>query len=219
MTQFPPDQWSDPRSSSQSNTIGLVGFILSFCLSPIGLILSLIGLGKSPRGFAIAGVIVGLIGTAVWAFVGYGIAILAKGFALAVDYQAIQQSVDRHKTANGGALPTDLAALGLSQDERTDPWGKEYRFTPSSDGVTWTLTSAAFDGQFDTKDDGVFANDLDQQAVGQAIEDMMKAHFEPGYQRRTPIGAPAPTEPAPASGEAPSESTPQSGDETPKNPE
>src|SRR5215210_2130737 len=46
-----------------SNTLGIVGFVLAFCLPPIGLILSLAALARRPRGFAIAGVIIGLLGS------------------------------------------------------------------------------------------------------------------------------------------------------------
>lgn len=55
---------------SESNSLGLAGFILSLIgffscglLSPIGLILSFFGLFKPPRGLAIAGFILGLIGS------------------------------------------------------------------------------------------------------------------------------------------------------------
>ena len=54
-----------------TNTIGLFGFIVALtgllcCVTfPIGLILSLIGLRKPPRGFAIAGTVIGSLGTVV----------------------------------------------------------------------------------------------------------------------------------------------------------
>ena len=54
-----------------SNGLGVAGFVLSLLgflgtcglLSPIGLILSLIALRKQPRGLAIAGVIIGAVGS------------------------------------------------------------------------------------------------------------------------------------------------------------
>ena len=54
----------------QTNSMGLAGFILSLLgfftcglLSPIGLILSIIGMFKPPRGFAVVGMILGIIGS------------------------------------------------------------------------------------------------------------------------------------------------------------
>ena len=53
----------------QSNGLGVAGFVLSLLglfscgiLSPIGVILSLLGITKQPRGLAIAGLILGLVG-------------------------------------------------------------------------------------------------------------------------------------------------------------
>ena len=80
----------------QSNGLGTAGFILSLVglvtggiLSPIGLIISLIALGKHPKGLAIAGVIIGLIGScgiiATVMFAGAAIlAALGIGIAAAV---------------------------------------------------------------------------------------------------------------------------------------
>lgn len=59
----------------QSNSMGLAGFIISLVgwvscgvLCPIGLVLSLIGLRKQPRGFAVAGVILGGLGC-IWGII------------------------------------------------------------------------------------------------------------------------------------------------------
>ena len=56
-----------------SNSLGISGFVVSLAgvvvtfgfLCPIGLILSLIALRKEPRGFAVAGTIIGLLGSAL----------------------------------------------------------------------------------------------------------------------------------------------------------
>lgn len=63
-----------PVASVQKNTMALVGFILSFFTSFIGLIISIMGLSNSKkpeyngdgRGLAIAGIIISSIGTAVY---------------------------------------------------------------------------------------------------------------------------------------------------------
>lgn len=53
-----------------SNGLGIAGFVISLVglcsggvLSPIGLIISLIAVGRPPRGFAIAGIILGALGS------------------------------------------------------------------------------------------------------------------------------------------------------------
>ncbi len=60
------DQQYRQSAGSGTNGFGLAGFIISlvsvltmFLLAPVGLILSIIGLRKAPRGLAIAGVIIG----------------------------------------------------------------------------------------------------------------------------------------------------------------
>src|SRR5690348_9132833 len=57
-------------NAQPTNGLGLAGFITSLVgivtcgvIAPIGLVLSLFGLMKPPRGFAIAGTIIGLIGS------------------------------------------------------------------------------------------------------------------------------------------------------------
>src|SRR5690606_10490150 len=59
-----------PRPPADSNGMGVAGFLISLVgmcsggvLSPIGLILSLIAVGREPRGFAIAGIVLGALGS------------------------------------------------------------------------------------------------------------------------------------------------------------
>ncbi len=151
MSQMSGDfMYEQPKASS--NTLGLVGFILAFCLSPIGLLLSLIGLGKTPRGFAVAGVIVGLIGTAIWAVVGYGIFVVGS---MAMDVKksadaisAMQASIEGAKSADG-MYPADLS--GVSGN--ADIFGNPYEYERSADGKGYLLTAKGKDGQFGTEDD------------------------------------------------------------------
>ena len=61
----------EPLPAEQSNGLAIAGFVCSllglftgFLLSPIGLILSLVALGRpGGRGFAVAGVVIGLLGS------------------------------------------------------------------------------------------------------------------------------------------------------------
>lgn len=145
MTQIPVQG----ASTDQGNTLGLAGFICSLVglttggfLSPIGLILSLVALGREPRGFAIAGTIVGLLGScgAILFIAMGGLALLgitALGAAIAVsERERIEMAIDA-AMLNGaleswrerdGALPATLADLSLDGSTFTDPWGGTYRY-------------------------------------------------------------------------------------------
>ncbi len=59
-----------PAPPRRSNGLGVAGFVVSLVgvftlglLCPVGLLLSLMALLRSPRGFAFAGVVIGLLGT------------------------------------------------------------------------------------------------------------------------------------------------------------
>lgn len=70
----PPQQPQyQPQPASQPvNGLAIAGFVVSFFFSVVGLILSIIGLKKSQtmndsgKGFAIAGIVLGAIGTVGW---------------------------------------------------------------------------------------------------------------------------------------------------------
>lgn len=60
-----------PAETDPGKTLGIVGFILSFFVTVVGLILSIIGLVKSKKAghknpFALAGIIIGIVGTIIW---------------------------------------------------------------------------------------------------------------------------------------------------------
>ncbi len=63
------------QTKQETNSLALVGFILSFFTGLVGLILSCIGLSRSKRmngdgrGFAIAGIIISALEMVVWLFV------------------------------------------------------------------------------------------------------------------------------------------------------
>lgn len=137
-----------------SNPMGLVGFILAFCLPPIGLVLSLIALAWRPRGFAIAGVIVGLITTAVVAIVGVvtvtSIQQVAKFTQIAESAGKMQSALASAKSS-GGAYPADLAAAGIAVEN--DPWGTPIKYEQTGGGASYLLITAGKDAQFDTVDD------------------------------------------------------------------
>lgn len=165
MSQFdqPQQQFSEydepMPGEKRSNPLGLVGFILSITciLAPLGFLLSLIALLKKPRGFAIAGVILGLILSVVPLVLITGV-IAAASFAtqfeqLPRDLSAVRSGVSSYQSANN-ALPATLADFGNPVTD--DPWGNAYAYRVTGDGENWVLTSAGVDGTMNTPDDLVF---------------------------------------------------------------
>ncbi len=60
------------QRSGGSRTLSITGFVLAFLISPVGLVISIIAMVKARRsgtgnGLALAGIIVGLLGTAILA--------------------------------------------------------------------------------------------------------------------------------------------------------
>lgn len=138
MTQIPssPSVTPPPPLPPRSNALGLAGFVVSlvgflgFCvpfaglLSLVGLILSAIAVRREPRGFAIAGLILGALGS-VWMLVTIlflgGLAALlgAAGVAAAVAggtiadvnaaNQVVQAALVYHQAH--GAPPASIDAL------------------------------------------------------------------------------------------------------------
>ncbi|MCB9831436.1 MAG: hypothetical protein H6807_03105 [Planctomycetes bacterium] len=160
----------DARPPKQSNTLGLLGFILSLtcCLAPLGLVFSLIGLAKAPRGFAIAGLLISLLITGAGGF-GYfkldrfagenGLESAAKLCEYFFDTLKFNAALDQHMKSVG-TLPGSAEELNLDKDAKTDPWGQAYRLRFRSiefqDGnrlAVYALESAGQDGSWGTDDD------------------------------------------------------------------
>ncbi len=161
---------------TESNGLGLAGFICSligliscgglFPVGLIGLVLSFFAMFKRPRGFAIAGFIIGLVANAwiivVVVFIGFGV--LMAGVAAALGMEQIEaqaemsiiaQRVEQHQRDNGN-LPSTLAILGLETNTLDDPWGRTYRYAPTIDGTGFTLSTDGPDGTENTADDIVY---------------------------------------------------------------
>ena len=162
----------------ESNGLGLAGFITSLAgllvtgglLCPIGLILSLIALSRRPRGFAIAGTVLGLVGSCgsclialfVVPLIAGGLlfaafALVASGGVPAINTldhmmqvdQAITQYAEEHH-----ALPESLSDLSLPADLLDDGWGTPLRYSVDrTDGREhWSLQSAGPNKQFEAGD-------------------------------------------------------------------
>ncbi len=155
---FDPQTAAAPR---QSNTLGLIGFIISLsgcCLvitAPLGLLLSFFALFKAPRLFAILGTIIGLIGTAILA--GSIALLFSVGAARSIQHYEtfftgleIFGEVMQHFGENN-ALPGDAEGQ-LIVNDRTDGWGTPIKYT-RIDPTTFELRSAGPDTTFNTEDD------------------------------------------------------------------
>ena len=180
--QPPPGSTHVTVTHPPANNLGLAGFITSILglvscgvLSPVGLLLSLIGLTKRPRGFAIAGTVIGVIGTVFLALVGVGIVLGILGIGAGV--KALKEYASTHeqamklyaeleqRQAQGGTgtgattAPTlDATTANALAAKYNDGWGTPLRAEVAA-GV-FTIVSAGRDKSFDTKDDLRF-NELD----------------------------------------------------------
>ena len=155
---------------SPSNTMGLIGFILSlvgfvFCglLSPIACLVSLIGMFKEPRGFAVAGFIISLIGSVFLATIGFFIITavmtmmgLIAAVAAVMDYSTQfvplfeANSVLVQKWEDPDKLPTTAEGNDIIEG-KLDAWDKQIKY--ETNGTSYSFVSAGADGKFDNDDD------------------------------------------------------------------
>jgi hypothetical protein len=168
--------------------LGVAGFIVSLIglvvtcglLCPLGLLLSLIALFKRPRGFAIAGTLLGLVGTAFIAAL-FGLfvraAISQTSTAVAKEKHALtsevleeaEQIIDRYHIDNG-KLPEGIEGNKLLV-ELVDAWGGSIRYDREDD-QRYLVRSPGEDGEFDTDDDVVTgpATDLLEPQKDESLE-------------------------------------------------
>ncbi len=155
-------EYSTYGGPKRKNALGIVGFVFSVTclLAPLGLLLSVVALLKGPRGFAIAGTIVGAVFSIPHGFVAFSAyqwATMSPGEIVAAttttETGTVIFAVERHIAQTGNA-PDSLDNLGLGESSLTDFWGTPYRYDPGAAGNNdWTLSSAGPDKQFGTADD------------------------------------------------------------------
>lgn len=154
----------------QTNSAGFWGFILSLlgvtccvgtCISPIGMIVSLIGLGRQPRGFAIAGTVLGVIGTfggvVFWSSGGAALSRVARNIGL-MELPTIVTMWEAEKLVleaydENGSLPAtldDAASFGIAY---SDQWGNDLVYRVNEDGDGFQFHSAGADGAWGTGDE------------------------------------------------------------------
>lgn len=150
-----------------SNTLGLVGFLLSLltcgALSPIGLILSLIALRKSPRVMAILGTILGLLGVGGYAIMISSVMLAGSFLKEEVTRGQIKVAIDTinaHKAANNQQLPENIEGIKLVQDYK-DAWGESLRYDRTGD--KFKIRSSGPDKKMDTPDD-IVSKDFEADA-------------------------------------------------------
>ncbi|MBC8870204.1 MAG: hypothetical protein H8E44_12345 [Planctomycetes bacterium] len=165
-----------PSSGGETNTPGLIGFILSLCgllcgvMFPIGFVVSLIGLRQQPKGFAIAGTIIGAVGTLLILMVlliygamiatciGFGAAAAKPVIDTQTAISEAETKIDEYQMENG-ELPDEETGNQLIADI-TDGWDRTLRYEPTGDG-DYVIRSAGMDGTFDTLDDSTSADDYE----------------------------------------------------------
>ena len=176
----PEDRWDH---QPDENGLGLASFIVSIIglvsagiLSPVGAVMGLIAIRREPRGFAIAGLVIGLVGS-IWiclvsalflAFFG----VMGVGLAsivMSLVYTQIEQGLNTLTNASGviaqwqlthdGQLPTtEQGTLALQSAGFTGSykWLDEDDFSielviDNGDGDPWTFTAEyAADGDRET---------------------------------------------------------------------
>ncbi|MEL6740360.1 MAG: DUF4190 domain-containing protein [Planctomycetota bacterium] len=157
--------------SAPSNGLGTAGFVTSIVgwvtcgvLCPVGLLMSLVALGKQPRGFAIAGAIIGGLGSGflflagfaiIAGFLGLGAATVAAVDAVgdAAEEFRLQQAeqVIRMEYENSSVLPGSIEGEALIVSSLGS--SAEYVRYERVDDTSFELVSAGRDLLFDTEDD------------------------------------------------------------------
>lgn len=163
----------------RSNWLGLTGFIVSIVglcasgglLSPVGLVLSVIGLFKRPKGFAIAGTIVSLLGfcclpvsiptiliasgasssskVGMWAERTFSLDPDGKTF---VRIAVLSTEIPIYAARNNGSIPSSLDQLNVEPEGLKDGWGNPFKYELDDKGG-FLLWSAGRDGSEGTADD------------------------------------------------------------------
>ena len=188
----------------ESNGLGVAGFFIALfglfiptgIVAFLGLLISLVALGRPPRALASLGVFIGLLGSVFWLLVtgavvlggitiGLGFVVLSAAAFIFTQPEIIEVTSDMGNVLlavveyeeEEEALPENLAVLGLGVSTLTDPWGKRYRYTIVDEEPGFDVVSSGGDGLFDTADDLAFSR-LDRiwqnafASFGEKIEDL-----------------------------------------------
>ncbi|MEQ8788075.1 MAG: hypothetical protein RIC55_17335 [Pirellulaceae bacterium] len=176
-----------PPAPVESNLLGVWGFVLSLLalfltcgiLSPLALLVSLLGLLRRPRGFAMGGTVISGLATLGLALV-VGTAWLSAASleqrrsarqaahenALRTEQtqstmEIAQQAVAQFSAAHEEQLPGPIEGNKLVL-EFSDGWGTELRYDRGDEDDAYALRSAGPDAEFDTRDDIVVSGQRPQ---------------------------------------------------------
>ncbi|MEZ6095517.1 MAG: DUF4190 domain-containing protein [Pirellulaceae bacterium] len=158
--------------------LGILGVFTAGLLSPLALLVSLVGMRKRPRGFATTGMILGLGGTLFLGGLAFAVhqahehrisrqieqANMVKIEETQTVFQDAENEFADFANDNDGYLPDAITANMLAI-KYEDAWGESLRFEES--GTHGFLRSAGADSEFDTRDDVVIeiGGRLDSQRI------------------------------------------------------
>lgn len=180
------------RPRPRSNGLGVAGFVTSLVglltcgvLSPFGLMLSVPALVRGPRGFAMAGTVLGLIGTLWIAGIAAVTAVGAKAAVEGVERVQLVMTATQEQShlaekidafiAQNGRPPSSLTALpGVDELALADPWGAPYRYEPGLEGAEFTLRSDGPDGIGGTSDDVIWSRHQPGEGPLQDLKELEK---------------------------------------------
>lgn len=194
-----PSQYN-PGPATETNGLAIAGFVISMigiflCGLPsiIGLVVSLFALRKQPRGFAVAGVVVGVLGMLLMVAgglmmfatyrtaqtIGTSVGVFGSQFQAAVDAGTIGEN-----WKETGQLPSQEEGQGMLASD-SDVFGNPFVY--ETDGESFTIRSAGPDGEIGTEDDitsGPFADA--QSAIDEAPKPDEDGEFKFDFDFETP---------------------------------
>ncbi len=185
-----------PRRSP--NGWGISGFVISLLslvftlglLCPLGLLISLVGMLRAPRGFALAGTMLGLLGTLFWAAIGFGVYSSVKHEEQLVrhrhetqqtlaQFTAVEQKLAEYRIEQG-RLPKEMEGARIAVRFK-DGWDRPLRYEVRKSRII--IRSGGPDGNFETRDDMVrviSANrrEVEQVAVGDSSSESSRIEID-----------------------------------------
>jgi len=170
--------------NSGSDLMGIIALAVTILscglLSPIGFILSAIGLIKPPRGFSITAMLISLVATALWALtIFFLIQVGTEFFKPFITMNLLSEAantIENHRDADG-QLPDDIEGNKLIIDV-LDGWENAVRYEQAGD--SFLIRSAGPDEKMDTLDDievgpdGVLMFGTEQDAVEEFSDEPIK---------------------------------------------
>lgn len=142
-------------------TLGILSFFTCGITAPLGLIFSLVGMLKKPRGTAFAGLVTNSLipaGIVTLALVGEAGQHRANQQVIVSNQRMItmeslrnaSQKIEEYRLEHDNAKPEDIVGMKMAV-QINDAWGKGVSYEPSANG--YTIRSAGSDQVFNTRDD------------------------------------------------------------------